>query len=893
MPPPPREMKKILISSALAVLLGVSAEASNGSGVSVDSSNNVIFSDTNSNTSTQSTNNTFAPSGGVYEANSTNNTITFNLGVQTAHIDGGIKAGSGTKITLDFQGAGVGQGQILNFGSATNTDSQVIQTQSGGGVVFNFSDNGATKDNKNNYVLYGMTADTKMLNDGNMEFNLNKHTLLMIGNSANFVIENKNGNLTFNFSDNSALQSNPDLYITNSGSGKTIFNFNNFSDTSNKAELDVESVELKNNSTGSVEFVFQDSSARLVSLFENNKLLVTKTDFVFNFKGNSFVVLQNENMTEGSLDTPSNLKDVTFTFSSSDNKLSLVADVSARGVGIFEMKWLDVKADRNYISLAPLLTISDKIIYTDMLLPRENNFTFLEIGEKGVADTGISGNGMNFIVYANISKKEIVYDASKIKWSYGQDIQADKNGIYTYADRLFIHSSQDSNTPTTHNLGIIISLPMRGYLDRISYTPSGNGEKGDVTTKGNIAVATVANDSNVTLNALSGSLLGFNLIETSFEKIKTNEQGIIQANSQDNTYTTYFLSSARDMGVASATQEVTSSVFALNYDLFLANFNSLNKRMGDLRDNPYSQGAWGRIFNGQLSNDFGLGSQNNYTTLQAGYDYDFGLENARDYLGVAFSYGFSISEMSSSAKDALQSREITDIFSNSIELALYNAYVSDNGLYSDSIAKFSYLMSDFNLTNNSTTESLGVNNYALSLSEEVGYVFTLGESKEWSITPQAELGLGYYSSSDLTQVAGDFYLDAKADSLLMLRARIGSMVGYDFKQFTQGKDIQASLYAGLSYEYDYLSGGDIELTPNVGEKTLKKSALSSDSRGVLNVGTNLAIKDNTRVYVDFQTSFGGKINTDYQINIGARFSFGESATPKPLNTELPLKPTEG
>lgn len=214
--------------------------------------------------------------------------------------------------------------------------------------------------------------------------------------------------------------------------------------------------------------------------------------------------------------------------------------------------------------------------------------------------TGISGNGMNFIVYANISKKT----------SLGQDIQADKNGIYTYADRVFIHSAQDNSRATSHNLGVIVSPSMLKYLDGVSYT------QGDVTTKGNIAVATVANASNVTLNALSGSLLGFNLIETSFEKVKTNDQGILVGDSvpYNGAYTTYFLNSARDMGVAPVTQEVTSSVFALNYDLFLANFNPLNKRMGDLRDNPYSQGAWGRIFNRQLSNDFGLGSQNNYTT---------------------------------------------------------------------------------------------------------------------------------------------------------------------------------------------------------------------------------------------------------------------------------------
>lgn len=149
---------------------------------------------------------------------------------------------------------------------------------------------------------------------------------------------------------------------------------------------------------------------------------------------------------------------------------------------------------------------------------------------------------------------------------------------------------------------------MQWYLLEIKYAnlSSLSYKDGDVKTEGNIAIASVAKDSKVELNPTSVTI-GFNSFETSFEKVSTNNQGIIDSDSNNNTYTTYFLKSAQDAGVAPIAQEVTSSVFALNYDLFIANFNSLNKRMGDLRNNPYSQGAWGRIFNGQLSNDFGRG----------------------------------------------------------------------------------------------------------------------------------------------------------------------------------------------------------------------------------------------------------------------------------------------
>lgn len=167
-------------------------------------------------------------------------------------------------------------------------------------------------------------------------------------------------------------------------------------------------------------------------------------------------------------------------------------------------------------------------------------------------------------------------------------------------------------------------------------------------------------------------------------------------------------------------------------------------------------------------------------------------------------------------------------------------------------------MSDFNLANNGVSESLNVNNYAFQFSEEVGYVFSLGGNKEWSIAPQAELSFGYYSDSDLTQVAGDFYLDAKAKSLMMLRTRVGTTVGYDFKQYTQGKGVNASLYAGLSYEYDYLNGGDIELTPNYGKATTTKSALSSDGRGVVILGQISLLKMTSDSMQTFKVALVGK-----------------------------------
>ncbi len=106
------------------------------------------------------------------------------------------------------------------------------------------------------------------------------------------------------------------------------------------------------------------------------------------------------------------------------------------------------------------------------------------------------------------------------------------------------------------------------------------------------------------------------------------------------TYTTYFLAGLSP-SFDPATQRASASVLNLNYDFFTANFNSLNKRMGELRDNPYTQGGWGRIFFGSLNSTQGLNVSSDYLTLQAGYDYSFAYKNAKSYLGLALAYSHS------------------------------------------------------------------------------------------------------------------------------------------------------------------------------------------------------------------------------------------------------------
>ena len=508
--------------------------------------------------------------------------------------------------------------------------------------------------------------------------------------------------------------------------------------------------------------------------------------------------------------------------------------------------------------------------------PNREDFRLLEIGSKNsqAQNTGLVGDNALFQVYVN----DHAGDSATLGGKTKNEWNGTNYGKQYSADRIVIHNAGDNSQASTHHLQIVYDAQTK--IDNIKYTSGGT------EVASNIAVATVVNKANGTSGtsgqastngvvnfALQNTLQGFDEIVSTLVGVYTDEYGKT-SNNGSNTYTTYFVNNARSAGASEANREATATAFGVNYDLYMANFNSLNKRMGELRDNPHSQGAWIRIFNGSQTNDMGLGTKSNYTTFQGGYDYAFGMEGANNYLGLAIAYGLSDSKIQSSMADLNGSqRGVENIKSNAVEVAVYNSYVQDEGWYNDTIAKFSYIFSDFNMMGQSQTYS--TSNMAFTLSDEFGYRFKLGENKEWTIDPQLEVAYGYFDQSDFVQKLGVATLDSTLESITTLRTRVGSSFGYNFKNFTANKPIKASVYLGTFYEFDYISGGDITMTTNLGS-TNSINSLSSDGRVVMNVGTNVEIYDNTRIYFDFESSFAGKIRTDYQVNIGARYSFGES-----------------
>ncbi|WP_300222458.1 hypothetical protein [uncultured Helicobacter sp.] len=395
----------------------------------------------------------------------------------------------------------------------------------------------------------------------------------------------------------------------------------------------------------------------------------------------------------------------------------------------------------------------------------------------------------------------------------------------------------------------------------------------DPTKNDNIMVADVSG-----ANGQVGVVGGKSMIGISEVQVQLTE-GIDDSTGQGNGK--YYIGSIKDLGLKQEYQEVASSALTVNYDLYLANFNSLNKRMGELRDNANSQGVWARVFGGAMSNDFGAGSKTQYVTAQAGYDYALSVgENAKNYVGVAIAYGTSKTKGNTLDISAIgaptNSISLSNVDSNMVEVGIYNSYVMDSGWYNDTIFKFDYIMSEFSLSNDPNQMS-NTNNFAMVLSDEFGYRYKFAENEKgnWYIDPQVEVAFGYFNQSDFNRAmyeSGVFTgntIQASQDSIITLRTRAGLSLG---KKFITEKGF-ASLYVGAFYEYDYINGGDAEVAGRAGGAVTQLDKIESNGRAIVNVGSNIGLTENARLYIDVEKSFGDKQRTFMQFNLGARYSF--------------------
>lgn len=799
----------------------------------------------------------------------TNNTFALTNGTTT--IDGKISIDNGKELTtnlssdanLTLTGNLDNSGNhTINFNGTSHTLSGAISTLSGGTTSLNLSTGTQA-------TITGDTSSAGITNinlANNASLTLDKKLSTTAGNTTiDFKGESgkiqggiettSNATTTFNFGlqDSQIAAATIDGALTNT-SANQVFNINAKSTTLKVGDNGLNF----SNGNNTININTEDSTLSWQNKNGENKNISTSG-------GTTKIDFQNSGVIETGIITSGGSTDINV----QQNKIATISgNITTSGSGKTNLTFQGSNSTL-------ILKGSVNTLYQITSTSGSNNIISLSEGETH--DERTSTSDRRKLTIENITK-----DSKPLTFIS----QTTATNADTFLIKGSTTKSRNVQIPSTHSLGIVVAKGVK---------------LSDIGKSGEILVASVESDLDIAFDSTSQVVAGFTTATAVFNTKQTDENGNVQ---DQGDYTSYFIKGMQNTQVIAAEQEITATAFTLNYDLYMANFNSLNKRMGELRENPHSQGVWLRVFNGALSNDFGLKTKTNYTTIQTGYDYAFGNEGSNNYLGFALSYALSTSTSEHTFDVNAQKRSVDSIYSNAFEVALYNSYVNDEGFYNDMIAKFSYIMSDFKINNLNdptqiTSTTNDTKNFALTLSDEVGYKFALGESKEWGITPQLEVGFGYFNQSNFKQTLQDIgaFLQSNADAVMTVRTRVGSSFSYDFKALSQLQNFNASIYLGAFYEYDYVNGGDITFrTDQITQDTANNlSHLQSDGRVVLNIGTNMNIKENTRIYFDFEKSFMGKINTDYQVNLGVRYSFGENAgytpVPQPIVEEkkAPLK----
>lgn len=289
-----------------------------------------------------------------------------------------------------------------------------------------------------------------------------------------------------------------------------------------------------------------------------------------------------------------------------------------------------------------------------------------------------------------------------------------------------------------------------------------------------------------------------------------------------------------------------SSIAALSAVQWRHENDTLQKRMGELRDSEGAIGAWARVYGSEQ--EYGAQSVTaKNTTVQVGADYDIG---SGFKLGGAFSYTDGSSTFDMGESDA-----------NMYGVALYGTWLGDSGLYVDVIGKYSRLENEFT----SGTMKGEFDNNAMSLAVETGWHYALNELG--FVEPSVGVTYGRIMGDDFVAHNGVKVEQDDYDSLI---GRLGVRSGFYFPEK------KGNIYARVAVLHDFM--GDMEATASkvnaagVMQTTHLQEDLG-DTWVEYGIGANFNLSKNAYTFVDLEKTAGSDVKENWKWTVGARIAF--------------------
>ncbi|WFW91528.1 autotransporter outer membrane beta-barrel domain-containing protein [Citrobacter freundii] len=307
---------------------------------------------------------------------------------------------------------------------------------------------------------------------------------------------------------------------------------------------------------------------------------------------------------------------------------------------------------------------------------------------------------------------------------------------------------------------------------------------------------------------------------------------------------------------ASAGSNTAIANAGLNYAAATARLeiDSLNKRLGELRQNQQQNGLWIRYKGGEMESDNGSYFKNLYSFWQLGYDNKEEGEQSVWTRGIAAHYMRGNADFTYGTGD-------NKSYGGSLYAAWNRPEKQD---YLDLVLKYSRHESDFNYRN--VYGNMGVadsSTWSISASAEYGREFSLGESS--FIEPQAQL---VYTRLDEARYTTSSGLRVRQNDIDSVIGRIGLRGGYRFEERPD-----SDIYVKLDLLHEFAGDRDVTVWGKDASMTVREGG--SDSWINYGIGTNIHLtqNNNSRLYVDLERSAGGDIDMNWQVNAGFRMEW--------------------
>ncbi len=293
-----------------------------------------------------------------------------------------------------------------------------------------------------------------------------------------------------------------------------------------------------------------------------------------------------------------------------------------------------------------------------------------------------------------------------------------------------------------------------------------------------------------------------------------------------------------------STAAVLHDIAANNFQVFRAQMNDLDKRMGDLRNMPDSEGgAWAKVIAGQSKYK---GIHNDYKTLQVGVDHRY----KGFFGGVTAAYTDGDGSVKHGSTD-----------DKNYTFGLYGGWLGEDGQFVDLTLKHHHLETDYDFRSNGKKTKGSYDTGGTSFSVEYGWRLGIADTNYY-IEPQAEFMYGHLNSTGYTTNRG---VKVDQSSIKSAVGRLGVAAGWT------SPDKAGSVYVKASVLNDW-EADSVVRTSKDGVKRRYHEDMGG-TWGEFAVGGTWNINKRLSAYGEMETTAGNPVRTTYQINAGLRLHF--------------------